>query len=76
MSSAQKQRVERALEESLQRRVAHMNRLKESIQVIKVDLDAKSLRKDELTKLCTETRSQIQYPFSLSAQRHRTPSES
>ncbi len=58
---SQQQQVNLALEESLKDKVEGLGRLREGIQVLNIEIEEKSLKKEELAKLYEEHKANIEY---------------
>ncbi len=61
LSASQEQQVNEAIGEQLKGKVEGLNRLKEGIQVLHVEIEDKGMRKDELIKLYDEKKTETEY---------------
>ncbi len=64
ITSSQELQVRKAVADSLRDRVDHLDKIKDGVQTLRAEINEKSARKDELSRLYEEKRAEIEYPVN------------
>ena len=57
----QEERIQKALAEWMQGKVARLNKLREGLRLLQIDIDEKAVRKETLVQRCHEQKAALQY---------------